>query len=133
MGEYVKSKKDMNFASIDSLKSIQSVIDEADKALNDKSRRISDSPLSEVLTGALGAGLGAGIGFAALYLGGSAGLSAIGITTGLATAGAVVGGGMVAGIAVLAAPAVASYMQYGQASAVSPAYPPSWTVLTRHS
>ena len=106
MGEYVKSKKDMNFASIDSLKSIQSVIDDADRALNDKSRRISDSPLSAALTGALGAGLGAGIGFAALYLGGSVGLSAAGITSGLAAAGAVIGGTMTAGIAVLAAPAV---------------------------
>ena len=107
MGEYVKSKKDMNFASIDSLKSIQSVIDDADRALNDKSRRISDSPLSEALTGALGAGLGAGVGFAALYLGGSVvGLSAAGITSGLAAAGAVIGGTMTAGIAVLAAPAV---------------------------
>ena len=34
------------------------------------------------------------------------GLSAAGITSGLAAAGALVGGGMVAGIAVLAAPAV---------------------------
>ena len=69
MGEYVKSKNDMNFASIDSLKSIQSVIDDADRALNDKSRRISDSPLSEVLTGAgaLGAGLGAGVDLKSWY------------------------------------------------------------------
>ena len=67
MGEYVKSKNDMNFASIDSLKSIQSVIDDADRALNDKSRRISDSPLSAALTGALGAGLGAGVDLESWY------------------------------------------------------------------
>ena len=67
MGEYVKSKNDMNFASIDSLKSIQSVIDDSDRALNDNSRRISDSPLSAALTGALGAGLGAGVDLESWY------------------------------------------------------------------
>lgn len=85
MGEYVKSKKDMRFQSQDALKTVQSVIDDADLALNDKSRRMSE-----------------------LYLGGSVvGLSAAGITSGLAAAGGLIGGGMVAGIAVLAAPAVA--------------------------
>ena len=40
MGEYVKSKKDMRFQSQDALKTVQSVIDDADLALNDKSRRM---------------------------------------------------------------------------------------------
>ena len=107
MGEYVKSKKNMKFQSQDALKTVQSVIDEADLALKDKSRRIEDSPIGEALAGAVGVGLGAGIGFAGLYLGGSVvGLSAAGITSGLAAAGHLVGGGMVAGIGVLAAPAV---------------------------
>lgn len=108
MGEYVKSKKDMRFQSQDALKTVQSVIDDADLALNDKSRRMSDSPIGEALAGAVGVGVGAVIGFAGLYLGGSVvGLSAAGITSGLAAAGGLIGGGMVAGIAVLAAPAVA--------------------------
>ena len=52
-------------------------------------------------------GAGGAIGFAALYLGGPiVGLNAAGIAGGLAAAGALVGGGMAAGIAVLAAPAV---------------------------
>lgn len=107
MGEYVKKKKDMKFQSQDALKTVQSVIDDADRALNDKSRKMSDSPIGEALAGAVGVGLGAGIGFAGLYLGGSvAGLSAAGITSGLAAAGGLIGGGMAAGIAVLAAPAV---------------------------
>lgn len=107
MAEYVKNKKDMRFQSQDALKTVQSVIDDADLALNDKSRRMSDSPIGEALAGAVGVGVGAGIGFAGLYLGGSvAGLSAAGITSGLAAAGSLIGGGMVAGIAVLAAPAV---------------------------
>ena len=34
MGEYVKNKKDMKFQSQDALKTVQSVIDDADKALH---------------------------------------------------------------------------------------------------
>lgn len=106
MGEYVKKKKDMKFQSQDALKAVQTVLDEAAQALNDRSRKISDSPIADALAGAVGVGLGAGIGFAGLYLGGTVGLSAVGITSGLAAAGSLVGGGMVAGLGVLAAPAV---------------------------
>ena len=54
----------------------------------------------------MGVGIG-GIGsFAALYGLGTVGLSAVGITSGLATIGSVVGGGMVAGVFVMAAPVV---------------------------
>lgn len=107
MGNYVKSKKDMKFQSQDALKQVQSVIEDADKALGDKSRKIEDSPIGVAVAGAVGTGIGAGIGFAGLYLGGSVvGLSAAGITSGLAAAGALIGGGMAVGIAVLAAPAV---------------------------
>lgn len=107
MGEYVKKKKDMKFQSQDALKAVQTVLDEAAQALNDKSRKISDSPIADALAGAVGVGLGAGIGFAGLYLGGSVvGLSAAGITSGLAAASGLIGGGMAAGLAVLAAPAV---------------------------
>lgn len=107
MGKYVKNKKNMKFESIDALKTVGSVLNEAGDALNDTTKNISNSAIPEVLAGALGVGTGAGAGFAALYLGGSVvGLSAAGITSGLAAAGALIGGGMVAGIAVLAAPAV---------------------------
>lgn len=107
MGDYITNKKDMKFQSQDALKTVQSVIDDADIALNDRSRRMQDSPIEEALAGAVGVGTGAAVGFAGLYLGGSVvGLSAAGITSGLAAAGSLIGGGMVAGIAVLAAPAV---------------------------
>lgn len=107
MGKYITNKKDMKFQSQDALKTVQAVIDDADKALKDKSRRMENSPIGEAVAGAVGVGVGAGIGFAGLYLGGSvAGLSAAGITSALAAAGSLIGGGMVAGIAVLAAPAV---------------------------
>lgn len=105
MGEYIKKKKDMKFQSQDALKTVQSVIDEANEALNDRTRTIAKSAIPEVLAGALGAGAGGALSFAALYLGGSVvGLSAAGITSGLAAAGVLVGGGMAAGVAVLAAP-----------------------------
>ena len=107
MGKYVSSKKDMKFQSQDALNAVERVIEDADSALHDKSRKMKDSPIGEALAGAVGVGVGAGIGFAGLYLGGTvAGLSAAGITSGLAAAGGLVGGGMVAGIGVLAAPAV---------------------------
>ncbi len=107
MGKYITNKKDMKFQSQDALKTVQAVIDDADKALKDKSRRMEDSPIGETVAGAVGVGIGAGIGFAGLYFGGSvAGLSAAGITSGLAAAGGLIGGGMAAGIAVLAAPAI---------------------------
>lgn len=51
-----------------------------------------------------GAGIGGVAAFAALSGLGVSGLSAAGITSGLAVAGSIVGGGMVAGIGVLAAP-----------------------------
>lgn len=104
MGEYIKSKKDMVFKSIDSLQSVVNVVNEAASAVNDTSRTISQSAIPEVLTGALGAGLGGVGSFAALYGLGTVGLSAAGITSGLAAAGGIIGGGMAAGVFVLAAP-----------------------------
>lgn len=104
MSTYIKKKKMMNFQNIESLQSVVNVVNEAAGALGDKTRTIKESAIPEVLTGALGAGLGGVGSFAALYGLGTVGLSAAGITSGLATAGAIVGGGMTAGIFVLAAP-----------------------------
>lgn len=96
--------KDLNFKNIESLGSIQRVVKEAGSALQDSSRTIDDSSMSETLSAVAGAGIGAAASFGALYGLGVTGLSAAGITSGLAAAGALVGGGMVAGIGVLAAP-----------------------------
>jgi len=96
-----------NFKSLDSLQSVEKVINEASTALKSKTNTIVNSAIPETLAGALGAGIGGVGSFAALFYGGSVvGLSAAGISSGLAAAGAVVGGGMVAGIFVLAAPIV---------------------------
>lgn len=108
MGEYVKKKKDMVFQSVESLQQVTNVVNEAAAAVNDKTRTIRESSIPEVLAGALGAGIGGVGSFAALYgLGSVVGLSAAGITSGLAAAGSIIGGGMVAGVFVLAAPVVA--------------------------
>ncbi len=97
----------MNFPSIESLQPVVNVINEAAEALNDKSRTIRESAIPEVLAAALGAGGIGGVGsFAALYGLGVVGLSAAGIASGLAAAGTLIGGGMAAGVFVLAAPAV---------------------------
>ena len=88
-----------NFTTIGSLQPVVNVINDAAVALNDKNRTVKESAIPEVVAGALGAGVGGAGSFMALYGLGSVGLSAAGITSGLA-----VGGGMVAGVFVLAAP-----------------------------
>ena len=62
--------------------------------------------ITEGMATVFGSGIGAAGSFSALYALGVTGLSAPGITSGLAVAGSIVGGGMVAGIGVLAAPIV---------------------------
>ena len=101
---YIKRKKDMNFQSVESMQSVVNVVNEAAAALNDKRRTIRESAIPAALAGALGAGIGGVGSFAALYGLGVVGLSAAGITSSLATAGTIVGGGMAAGVFVLAAP-----------------------------
>lgn len=94
-----------NFESLDSLKNVEKVINEASTAVKSKTSTIVDSAIPEVVAGALGAGVGGAGSFAALFFGGKVvGLSAAAITSGLAAAGAVVGGGMAAGVFMLAAP-----------------------------
>ncbi|MCZ6156442.1 hypothetical protein O6B72_06410 [Campylobacter ureolyticus] len=80
----------------------QKEVEEAMKMLH------SDAPtMTEGVSALLGSGIGAAGSWATLGTIGVAGYSASGITSGLAAAGSVVGGGMVAGVAVLAAPVAA--------------------------
>jgi len=98
------------FKSLDSLKPVVNVVNEANVAVQDASRTIANSAISDVLAGALGAVAGGAISFAALVGLGSTAASGAAlaggamILHGLASAGAIVGGGALAGIFVLAAP-----------------------------
>lgn len=96
--------KDLIYKNSEALEPINKLLKETEEGLKDESRTIDTSSMPAVLGAALGATGGAAASFAALYFLGTVGLSAAGITSGLAAAGAVVGGGMVAGIGVLAAP-----------------------------
>lgn len=58
----------------------------------------------DVAGAAVGAGVGGAAAFGALYGLGTTGLGAVGVSSGLAAAGALVGGGVMAGVGVLAAP-----------------------------
>ncbi|HFI0567275.1 TPA: ADP-ribosylglycohydrolase family protein [Streptococcus suis] len=98
------ANKKMHFNSMDSLQGVVHIVNEAGLSTLDPNRVMADSPLKDVLAMGLGAGLGGAVSYGALYALGTAGLSAAGITSGLAAAGALIGGGMVAGFFVLAAP-----------------------------
>lgn len=100
----VERQGSMHFQSIEALQPVVNVVNEAAAALDDKARTTRESAIPEVLGGALGATAGGIASFAALYGLGTVGLSAAGMTSALATAGAIVGGGMAAGVFVLAAP-----------------------------
>ena len=98
------STKEMNYKNLDSLVPVEKVINDAQQAVNNPEQTIETSSIHEVLGGVAGAGAGGALSFAALYALGTTGLSAAGMTSALATAGALVGGGMAAGVGVLAAP-----------------------------
>jgi hypothetical protein len=100
----IRMRRKAIYRSLDALAPIEKVLAEAAASLGDAKRTIEASSIPEVLGAALGSGVGGGIGFAALYFSGTVGVSAAGITSGLAGAGALVAGGMAAGVFVLAAP-----------------------------
>jgi len=99
--------KEQTYKNLGALEPIKKVLAEADKAINDKSRNIETSDIPEILGGIAGGTIGVGVGLTLLYVSGVAGFSAAGITSGLAALGALIGGGMVLGIFVAAAPMAA--------------------------
>jgi hypothetical protein len=96
------------YRSLDSLGSIERLLEQATEALSERSQTVvRNTPLAELAESAAGIGAGAatvGVILSTTAASGTAGAAAL--TSGLATAGGLVGGGMVAGIAVVAAPAV---------------------------
>ena len=76
---------------MESIQPIVNIVNEASAALNDKNRTIRGSAIKEVFGGTVGAGLGGAGSLAALCNLGVPGLSAAGITSGLASARSIVG------------------------------------------
>lgn len=95
------------YGNLASLRPVMQVLDEANEALKDRTRTIESSSMPEVLGGIAGGTVGIGVGLTLVYTAGVTGLSAVGISSGLAALGAVIGGGMVAGIFVAGAPMAA--------------------------
>lgn len=92
------------YQNIAALRPVERILEEVDKALDDRGRTIATSDIPEMLGGVAGGAIGVGVGLTLVYTSGVAGVSAAGITTGLATLGAIIGGGMMAGIFVAATP-----------------------------
>lgn len=90
------------YKNLDALEPIKKLLSEAGSGLAESTRNIDTSSMKEVLGAVLGSGVGVTGSFAALYFAGTVGLSAVGISSGLAA----LGGTMVAGIGVLALPVV---------------------------
>ena len=106
MSQYITNKDQMNYKSLDSLQPVHKIISEAGEALKDPTRNIETSAISDVLAGVGGFTIGSAAsvgGVLTLAASGTSGAAAL--TSGLAAMGSVVGGGMLAGIAVAAAPA----------------------------
>jgi len=93
------------YRGLKALEPVKKVLEEAGRAVTDKSRTIKTSEIPEILGAVAGAAAGVGIGVAAVSTAGVvSGLGAAGITSGLATLGGILGGGMVAGIFVAGSP-----------------------------
>ena len=92
----------MKYETLEDLKRAEAEIAEFDKMLDKESNCEVKGAISELTGGAVGAASGVGGGLAAVYFLGTVGFSAAGIVSGLAAIGALVGGGMLAGIAVVA-------------------------------
>lgn len=107
------NSQQLAYSNLSSLVTVRRVLEDAAKALDDKSRTIVTSEIQEVLGGVAGGAAGVGVGVGLVYSLGVTGLSAAGMTSGLATLGAVVGGGMAAGVFVAGAPmAVLGFIGY---------------------
>ena len=100
-------KVEPNYESLAALKPLKKLVSEAGVAVNDKTRTLLDSDISELVGAVGGVGAGAAAGAGILAAGAGSGLAGgAALTSGLAAAGGLVGGGMLAGIGVVAAPAV---------------------------
>jgi hypothetical protein len=95
------------YPSLSALVSVERLLAEAGKAIDDQTRTLLHTEVPEILGAVGGAGAGMATGATILSAGAASGTAgAAALTSGLATAGSFLGGGMMAGIVVVAAPAV---------------------------
>jgi hypothetical protein len=101
------AKDKIVYRNLEALVPVTKLLEEAGKAVNDKVRTLKSNGIPEILGAVGGVGTGAAAGVGILAAGAAEGTAgAAALTSGLATAGSLVGGGMLAGIGVVAAPAV---------------------------
>ncbi len=91
------------YETLEDLKRAEEEIKEVDQLIEQESNATIKAAIQETAVAMGAGGVGIAGGGVALYFAGVVGFSAAGITSGLAAIGAIVGGGMLAGAAVLAA------------------------------
>jgi hypothetical protein len=95
------------YRTVDALIPVLKVLEDAGRALAEGSRRSFNLKLPPVIGAAAGTVAGGAAGLAGMTAGAATGASgAAAMTSGLAAAGSLIGGGMLVGMAVVAAPAV---------------------------
>lgn len=97
--------KEVVYRSFKALKPVKGVISEAEAALEDEKRtKSADERMNQALIAASAGGV---VSLTGLYFGGVTGFSAVGLSSGAAAAGGLIGGGVATGVAVLATPVMA--------------------------
>jgi hypothetical protein len=95
------------YKSQSALAPVEKLLKEAGKAIEQPGRTLRESEIPEILGAVGGIGIGAAAGWGIFTVGASATATGGAVTTSaLAAAGSIIGGGMIAGISVVAAPAV---------------------------
>ena len=94
----------VKYKNIESLNLVNNIINEAAKEVNEPKKEIQEEEVKEIVGLTAGAGVGTATSVGLLALLGTNGFSAAGITSALTSAGTLVGGGMAAGLGLIATP-----------------------------
>lgn len=105
MDTYLRRKKDMLFRNVNSLKSVDELLEDIDKSVGLPHKKIHFSTTPEILAAIFGLGSGIALSCIFLYVSGSVlGFSPEGISSALKAAGAIVGGNDTVGIFMIMLP-----------------------------
>lgn len=107
MDTYLRRKKDMLFRNVQSLQTVDDLLNDIDKKLGLPHKEVTFSKTPEVLAAIFGVGSGIALSCLFLYIGGSVlGFSPEGIASALKAAGAIVGGNDTVGIFMIMLPII---------------------------